>query len=162
MSGLLCRPSSSARGDSQKSNASTAREPAADAKPQRRVSELFYCPPTSTRGDSQKSDASTARESAPNTKPKGRMRELFYKPPTRTQSKSQQSREWPPSLARSASLPLNDGGLATSGTQNACHDGSRSRKRQAEQKDLMERLERLNSLSAVIERKLQEQKERQT
>ena len=78
MSGLLCSPSSSARGDRQKSDASTAREPAADAKPQRRVSELFYCLPTSTRGDSQKSDASTARESAPNTKLKGRMRELFY------------------------------------------------------------------------------------
>jgi len=32
--------------------------------------------------------------------------------------------------------------------------------RQAEQKDLTERLERLNSLSAVIECRLQEQKER--
>jgi len=52
----LYRPPSSARGDSQKSDASTAREFAADAEPQRRVSrELCYKLPTRTQNKSQQS-----------------------------------------------------------------------------------------------------------
>jgi len=126
---------------------------------QRRMSELFYRPASSARGDSQKSDTLTAREPAPCIKPQRRMSELFYQPPTRTQSESNQCRAWPPSIKKSSSLPLTDSGLTTFGTQDACHDGGQVRMRQAEQKDLTERLERLNSLSAVIEHKLQEQKE---
>jgi len=124
------------------------------------MSELFYHPPSLARDDSLQSDATKSREPASDTKPQRRMSELFYSPPTRIQSKHEQCREWPPSLTKSAPLPLRDSGLTTSGTQNSRHDGGQSRMRQAEQKDLTERLERLNSLSAVIECRLQEQKER--
>jgi len=142
--------------------------------PQQRMRELFY---------DQKSDATRAREPAADTKPRRQMRELFYRPPMLTQSESELCRGWPPSLTKwislplndsairacepeslikSTSLPLNDSGLATTGTQNLLHSGGQSRMCQAEQKDSKERFERLNSLSAVIERKLQEEKERKT
>ena len=128
--------------------------------PQRRMSELFYHSPSLARDDSLQPDATKSREPAPDTKRQRRISELFYSPPTRIQSKREQCHEWPQSLTKSAPLPLRDSGLTTSGTQNSRHDGGQSRMRQAEQKDLTERLERLNSLSAVIECRLQEQKER--
>jgi len=174
MSELFYHPPSSARGNSQKFDTSRACKPAPDTstKPQPRMSELFYQPPTRTQSEwkpcgewppSQtrwislplNDSVTRAREPSPYTKPQRRMSDLFYQPPTRTQS----CFEWPPSLTKSASLPLNDSRLAASGTQDARHDGGQSRLYQAEQKDLAERLERLNSLSVVIERKLQEQKD---
>ena len=175
MSELFYRPPSSARGNSQKIQVSRACKPPPDTskKSQQRMSELFFQPPTRTRSESKpyrerppsltrwislplNDSVTRAREPSPYTKPQRRMSDLFYQPPTRTQS----CFEWPPSLTKSASLPLNDSRLAASGTQDARHDGGQSRLYQAEQKDLAERLERLNSLSVVIERKLQEQKDR--
>jgi len=85
------------------------------------------------------------------------MSELFCQPrPTRTQS----CFEVPPPVTKPASLPLNISGLAASATQDERHDVGQARLYQAEQKHLTERMERLNSSSAVIECNLQEQKDR--
>jgi len=174
MSELFYRPPSSARGNSQKIQVSRACKPPPDTskKSQQRMSELFFQPPTRTRSESKpyrerppsltrwislplNDSVTRARDPSPYTKPQRQMSELFYQPVTHLQS----CFEGLPSMTKSAPLPLNDSGLTTPSTQDARHDGGQAKMRQAEQKDLTERLERLKSLSAVIERKLQEQKE---
>jgi len=138
------------------------------------MSELFYKPLTPTPSESEvhlewspsliKSISLPLNEKATSNckpvqdmNPNTRMSALFYQP-----TGTQNCFERPPSLTKSISLPLKDSEHATPGTQGARHDGGQSRMCHAEHKDLMERFERLNSLSAVIERKLQEQKERKT
>ena len=146
-------------------------EPLPEKKPQRtrqrQMSELFYQAPTlRTQSDSEKPKLLKPVKTVskrPDTRmtPQRRMSELLYKPPAATilmQSVSEELLLTPLPRSNSLPLPRDDGLLSASGARNPRHDCHSIS--QAEEQELLERFERLNSLSAVIDSKLQEQKEK--